>query len=244
MQSEFLRDPRLRILAATGLAFSFSALQGGFALAGMLVLTAGLVALADLTLRHWGRALRLPGLVVAGLVLVLPLTTSGAIWVQIGPLSLTQEGLEAAITIALRFLCIFTIITLFLTTLPVAHLLYGLRGLGVPAILVDMALLAWRHIGDLQQDLARMRLANRLRGGGRGPWLRRADLGAKGWILASLFLRSHGRSERIYHAMILRGHGAPDTALPDRTRPARADIHRMTALFAIALALVALDRLT
>jgi len=243
-----LRDPRLRILAAVVLAFTFSALQGALALGMMVLLTAGLVMASDLSVRKLARALHLPGLVVAGLVVVLPFASGATALVQIGPLTLTREGLLVASVIALRFVCIFTMVAVFLGTMPMPQILRGLRGLrglGLPDLMVDMALLTLRHIGDLQQDLARMQLAHRLRGGSQGQrWFAVAQFKATGWILANLLLRSHARSARVYHAMILRGHGAADAAPLDPLVAPRSDKLVMIALFAIAGALFGIDRLT
>lgn len=245
MRIDPLRDPRLRILAAVVLAFTFSALQGALALEMMVLLTVGLVIASNLSVRKLARALRLPSLVVAGLVVVLPFASGSTALVQIGPLTLTREGLFAVSAIALRFVCIFTMVAVFLGTMPMPQILRGLRGLGLPDLMVDMALLTLRHIGDLQQDLALMQLAHRLRGGGQGQrWLAFAHLKATGWILANLLLRSHARSARVYHAMILRGHGAADAAPPEPLVAPRGDKLVMMALFAIAGALFGVDRLT
>lgn len=155
------------------------------------------------------------------------------------PLTLRAEGLAAATGIALRFVAIFTLIVVFVGALPLSHLIGALRGLGLPALLVDMALLTLRHIEDLRHDLARMQTAMRLRGG--YGWLGRFR--ATGWLLASLLLRSHARSERVYHAMILRGHGATGAALPDAASVPRADKWALAGLIALAASLLVVDHL-
>lgn len=239
MRADPITDPRLRIIAVLALAFSFSALHGPVALALMVAATICLVWLSGTPARRLLRALRLPGLVVAGLVLVLPFTSGETVIAALGPFALRAEGLAAATGIALRFLAIFSLIVVFLGALPLSHLIGALRGLGLPALIVDMALLTLRHIDDLRHDLARMQTAMRLRGG--HGWLGRFR--STGWILASLLLRSHARSERVYHAMILRGHGASGAALPDARPVPRSDKSALLVLIALAACLLAVDHL-
>ncbi|WP_019954439.1 cobalt ECF transporter T component CbiQ [Yoonia vestfoldensis] len=242
MRADPIADPRLRVLAVLGLAFSFSTLHAPVALTLMAGLTVILIWWSRLPPKRLLRALRLPGVVVAGLVAVLPFTSGDTTIASLGPLSLRAEGLTAAAGIALRFVAIFALIVVFLGALPVSHLIAALRGLGLPILLVDMALLTLRHIEDLRHDLARMQTAMRLRGG-RGGTRPFARFRSTGWLLASLLLRSHARSERVYHAMILRGHGATGAALPDRMPVLRSDKLVLAALFGLAACLLAVERL-
>lgn len=240
MRADPITDARLRIVAVLALAFTYSALQSAAALALMVLLTAGLIWQARIPPARLLRALRLPGLVVAGLVLVLPFTSGTTALAALGPITLRVEGLAAATGIALRFVCIFALVVVFLAPLPTAHLIHALRGLHLPALLVDMALLTLRHIADLRQDLARMQTAMRLRGG-QVRWFTR--IRSTGWILASLLLRSHARSERVWHAMILRGHGAAGAIPPATAAPGLRDKIRLASLFALAAALMLVEHL-
>jgi cobalt/nickel transport system permease protein len=239
LRADPITDPRLRILALVGLAFVFSSLESRPALILMALMTAALVWLARLPWRVLLARLRLPGLVVAGIVLLLPLTSGQDVLARLGPLSIRAEGLAAATAIAARFLAIMTLVAVFLANLPLARIVAALRGLGLPDLLVDLALLTLRHISDLRHDLARMQVAMRLRGATTTGHRWRAT----GWIMASLLLRSHARSERIYQAMILRGHGAGDAAPPEFAQVTAADKAMLAAIFTLAAILVAVDYL-
>jgi len=236
-----IADARLRVVLALGLAFGFSTLGSPGALAGMVGLTVGLVMLSGIGPAALARRLRLPGLMIAALVALLPFVSGETAVTRIGPLTLWAEGTQAALIIGLRFLCILSVIILFLASLPLPRLLAALRQLGLPALMVDMALLTLRHIEDLRADVDRMRIGMRLRGAGRGLW--RGQFRATGWMLASLLLRSHARSERVYRAMLLRGHGAPGMAL-ETGAPARSDLLWMAGLVGALVGLVLLDRVT
>ncbi len=237
-----IADPRLRIVAVLMLAFCFSTLHGALPLALMLALTLGLVHLSGAGFGRLMRSLRVPGLVVAALVALLPVTSGDTVLTALGPIRLRAEGLEAALGIALRFLCIFALVIVFLATLPSPRLVAGLRGLGLPALMIDMALLTLRHIEDLRADFARREVAMRLRGAPKGVW--RGVFRARGWMIASLLLHSHARSERVWHAMILRGHGAPGAAPPDTLTASRGDKAWLAVLIAAAALLFTLEALS
>ncbi|MFN3663829.1 cobalt ECF transporter T component CbiQ [Yoonia sp.] len=240
MRVDPISDPRLRIVAVFVLAFTFSALHGAAALSLMSLLTLFLIWATKLPPARLLRALRLPGLVVAGLVTVIPFTSGDTALATLGALTLRSEGLSAATGIALRFLCIFSLLVIFLTPVAPSQLINALRGLRMPALLVDMSLLTLRHIADLRQDMARMQTAMRLRGG-QGRWY--VQFRSTGWILASLLLRSHARAERVYHAMILRGHGAAGAASPDPAPTSLSDKVALAVLFALAACLLMIEHL-
>jgi cobalt/nickel transport system permease protein len=228
------QDARLRLLAAGALALACASVTQPLLMPVMLVLALGIALAAGLGASGVLRALRVPGVLVLTLVLLLPFTGGGDVLVMLGPLALRTDGVAAAGLIAGRALTIVLISVALLGQLPVAHLLGGLRALGTPAILVDIAAMMHRHLMDIRRDLAAMRLAARLRG---EPWrVRISTLRTLGWTLGALLLRSHERAERIWTAMRLRGHArVTDEPLP---APTRGDWLRFTRLLLIALALL------
>ncbi len=235
-----IRDPRLRLVALAVLAFAFSALHAPAALVAMLLLTLALARAFGLTAAALARALRWPALVVGALVLMLPFAAGATDLVRFGPLTLRAEGLVAAVTIALRFLCIFALIAALIGPVPVARLIAALRSLGLPALMADMAILTLRHAEDLQRDFMRMRLSMRLRTANT----RQPPLQSTGWALASLILRSHARSDRVWHAMRLRGHGADSAAPPTPFVRGAWDWVALSGMALAAVALLLLDRLS
>lgn len=231
-----IRDPRLKLIALAALAFGFSALSEPAALAAMAALTLGVALASGIAPGALLRRLRLPGLLALALVAVLPLVSGETVVAFVGPLSIHAEGLRAAGLILIRFLCILTVAAAILSTLAPLQAIAALRALGAPWILTDLALLVTRYLAELRRDLARIRTAMTLRGHRPGP----AGLGATGWALASLLLRSHDRAERIWMAMRLRGYGAQE-APSDLPRPDAAEIVALAALLALVAALLILQ---
>ena len=87
-------------------------------------------------------------------------------------------------------------------TTPFADLLVVLRRLRVPAVFVNTLAMMYRYIFILSDEMLRTLRARRSR-----TFARRS---ARSWtllssVLGQLFLRSAGRAERIYQAMIARG---------------------------------------
>lgn len=232
-------DIRLRIVGALLLAFVFSAMHNAAALAAMTAITLGVVALSGF---GWGallRRLQWPGLVVGAVVLGLAFVTGSTPLVMLGPIVMTAEGVQAALAVALRFLCIFALVTALLAPVPVPKLIAGLRALGVPALIADMALLALRHLSDMRAQFAQRETALRL----RGARARSGLLQPRGWMLASLLLHSHARSERVWQAMRLRGHGARGATQLAQPPTGPSDKVWLVALIAAALALLLVEHL-
>ncbi len=234
-----ITDPRFRIMALLVLAFGFSTLHAPGALALMVLVTLTAAWAFGLSPGALLQGLRLPGLVVGALVAILPFTSGDTVLATLGPLTLRAEGLAAAAGVALRFLCIFALVIALLGSMPMPRLIAALQALGLPGIMTDIALLTLRHIEDLRRDLGRMRIAMRLRGA--APGFRHSQFRIMGWALASLLLHSHARSDRIYRAMILRGHGAPGAAPPPPFRASRSDMAAMILLLAVGALPVALE---
>lgn len=200
-------DPRFRIVALFVLAFAISSVSSPWLLPPAVAVVAVFVALSGIPLRRLLARLRYPSLVVLALVAALPVLTGTTPAAAVGPLTLTAEGLEASLLVAVRFACIVTLALVLLGAAPLLANIRALRALGVPDIIADMALLTVRHIEVHRQDMRHMRDAMRLRGhdAGRLSW---RNLRTLSWLTGSLFLRSHERSERVYKAMRLRGYGA------------------------------------
>ena len=86
------------------------------------------------------------------------------------------------------------------TRLP--DLLWGMRGLGMPKVMVLIMSFMYRYIFVLGDEVLRMRRARDSRNfGGRKLWQWRTI----GNMVGSLFVRSYERGERVYSAMLARG---------------------------------------
>ena len=223
-------EPRCKLVGLLSLAFAFSYVRDLRLLPAMLVVALALYALSRLPFFFLESRLRYPSIFMLLTILALSLGSGSTELLRLGPLVLRQEGMLAALPIAARFFAILTIGLALFGSAPLTTTIKAMRALGLPDLLVDMTLLAYRYLYDIGADLSKMRRAMRLRGYD-GHRLRKRSLDGLGSLLGSLLVRSHERSERVYEAMILRGYG-------QKPRPAAASQARRSDWLALAGALL------
>lgn len=199
-------DARLRLLALLLLAFACSSVTRVQTLVPMLVVTGGIWALSGLPLRYLLQRLRYPSLLVLFLATALLFGSGKTVLYKLGFVTIHREGLDAALLVAVRFYAILTLAVAFLSVAPLLVNIAAMRALGVPFVMVDMALLMARYLDVLTQDLHNMRIAMRLRGFQDKGWSLKT-VKTTAWLAASLLLRSYERAEGVYKAMRLRGYG-------------------------------------
>ncbi|MFO0909336.1 MAG: CbiQ family ECF transporter T component [Isosphaeraceae bacterium] len=95
---------------------------------------------------------------------------------------------------------IATLLLVEVTRFPV--LLIGLRGIGVPVLLVASLQFMYRYLFVFVDELARMVQARRARTFRRSG---RLDWGLLTGLIGVLFVRSYERGERVHSAMLARG---------------------------------------
>lgn len=182
---------------------------------GVLLFT-GLIALPALVLVPGEPLLRLPGLSWA----------------------ITRQGLMAALFLLGRAEVSATLALLAILTTPWPRLLKGLRGLGMPVVLVVMLGMTHRYIYTLLATARQLLEARTSRHIGRlsGRERRRQITASAGYLLE----RSLELSQEIHLAMLARGyHG--EVHLLDDSHPGRRDliagfVFLFTAAAAVALA--------
>ncbi|NEP16078.1 MAG: cobalt ECF transporter T component CbiQ [Leptolyngbya sp. SIO4C1] len=195
--------PAAKLVGLITLIFGFAAVRQLWLVPYMIGTTAGLYALSRLPLSFLRSRLRYPGLFLVGVVVALPLFSGETVLWQWGLLSLRQEGLLTMLLVAGRFLSILTVGIVLLGTTPFLTLIKAMQSLGLPSILADMTLLAYRYLFDIASQLSQMRQAMRL----RGFYSRRANWQQIAAVMGTLLIRSYEQSERVYKAMRLRGYG-------------------------------------
>ncbi|WP_223814251.1 energy-coupling factor transporter transmembrane component T family protein [Roseicitreum antarcticum] len=226
---------RARLVVVVVLAFGIASVEGLTVMPLIAAIAAGGL-LASGQLRHIMARMRGAFALALAFLMVLPLVAGHTPLAQLGPLTLYLEGAQAGALIGGRLLAIVALTLGLLSTLPVFQLVAGLRGLGLPPLMADLALLTLRYLDEVSAQLARARLARRLRGGVRG-WRALPD---HALLLATGLIRAQARSEALWAAMRLRGYGAGLAARATPLGP--RDWAAMLGAGAVAVALVALDR--
>jgi len=194
-----------KLIGLLGLVFAFSFVKSLVLLPLIAVISALLFLLSRLPFSYLISRLKYPGWFILAVVLLIPFTTGETIIWQWKWLSLSQEGCQSALLITVRFLCVFTTSIVLLGTAPFLKSIKALKNLGLSKIIVDIALLSYRYLEELGSILSTMQTAIKLRGFNHQK-ISYSYLRVLASLLGSLFVRSYERSNRIYHAMILRGY--------------------------------------
>ena len=199
-------DARLRLPALVLLAFAFSSVKDVRAIAPMLLVAGAFWALSGLPVRYLLHRLRYPSMLVLFFAAALAFGSGKTVLYKLGFVSVTREGLDAAMLVAGRFYAILTLAIAFLSVAPLLANIAAMQALGLPFIMVDMALLMVRYLEVLKQDLHNMHISMRLRGFQNKGWSLKT-VKTSAWLAASLLLRSYERADGGYKAMRLRGYG-------------------------------------
>lgn len=186
-------DPRGKIVGLIGLVLVAVTTPPGAwtAFAAYAALLCALVLVARLPLRHVAlrMTVEVPFLLAAAL---LPFTV--------------DDGVTLGATVAVKATIGVLAMVLLSSTTPFPRLLAGFEGLRVPRLLTAIVGAMWRYLHVLGEEVRRTRIARESRGY-QGRWLWQAGAVAAG--VATLFIRSLERGERVYLAMASRGfHGA------------------------------------
>ena len=217
-------------------------------LAAVLVAVAGIAALNHLAPSAVALAIGLLLLVVARLprkwvrvrlslfafaalpfVLVLPFT-----------LDSPQRGLVVGLAVFCRGVAIGAFMLLLVGTAPVHRTITAAHKLKVPGLLVLLALLAYRYVFLLADELRRLRVALRVRGF-RASATRRGYR-TLGHVAGAVLVRGADRADRVSDAMRCRGFdGRFHTLTAFRTTP--ADVVSFLLVACGAVGLVVWDRL-
>jgi cobalt/nickel transport system permease protein len=226
-------EPRYKFVGLMALIFAFSFVQDLRLLPAMLLVTAALYAASRLPLTYLLTRLRYPGSFLLIMAVVLPFLSGSTVLFQIGPLALRLEGCLELVRILAKFACILTVGLVLFGSGPFLTTIKAMRALGLPPILADMTLLAYRYLFEIGGDLSRMETAMRLRGFGAHRFSARG-LGVLASLAGSILVRSYERSARVYHAMMLRGYGQAPRSTLDEFQTRSSDV-----ILAVAVGLVA-----
>lgn len=158
------------------------------------------------------RFLRIPtGFLIPGLLVILAFAAGDPI-VHLGPIVVSEAGVDRAIRTGLRSVAGVSILGYLVVTTPVPRLIAALERLRLPAFVVEFALLTYRGIQLLLESADRLYTAAASRSGFAS---RRATFRSTKYVGVSLFLRTLSRAEAMDAAMRSRGYDGR-MPVPDR----------------------------
>ncbi len=196
-------DPRVKIVAATLFTLVVAVLTHFPALLAALIISIALVFTARLELKEVLRRLMIINAFVLFFWLLLPVTVPGSPLGQLGPLTLTREGIILAARLTIKSNAIVLAFIALLATEPVATLGQALGHLKVPTKLVQLLLLTYRYIFVIEQEYRRLSRAATIRG--FYPKTNLHTYKTYAYMVGILFVRASFRAERVHQAMRCRG---------------------------------------
>ena len=196
-------DPRVKIIGVTAFAVVTAVSSGMWALVFAFILSASALAAARLETRQVAIRMAVVNGFVLFLWLFLPFTTPGEVMAQWGWLTVHREGIILASSITLKANAIAAATIALLGTSTVFDLVHGMVHMRMPAKLVQLFFFTYRYLSVIHREYLRLRAGMRVRCFHSGTNLH--TYRSLAYLVGMLFVRSFDRSERIYHAMVLRG---------------------------------------
>jgi cobalt/nickel transport system permease protein len=200
----------------------------------MTSLALGVVVLLALLARMpWGwyqERLLILAVPIAFFVLPVPFLSTGT-W---------SEGMRLAGLFTVKAVALSMVAAVGMICAPLDVTLKAAHALRVPGLLIQLGLMSYRYLFVLGDELARLRVALRVRGfRNQANW---HSYNTVGQAVGTLFVRGQERAERIAHAMRCRGFDGRFRSLTTfRTRP--KDVLAVALSLALGTALIVWDRL-
>jgi len=201
------------------------------AFAVYLGLEIAILVLSRLPLRHVLKRMLIVLPFILMVAVFLPFFSRGGGSYNLGPVTVSGNGLVVLWNVAVKSTISVLAVILLSSTTPFPELLRGMEKMRIPHMLTTLLSFMYRYIFVLVDEMQRMRRARDSRGW-KGRWVWQAKV--IGHMIASLFLRSYERGERVYAAMLARGYGGEVRTLY---------MHRLGVMEAGFLALVILTPL-
>ena len=180
-------------------------------------LYAGLVVVITVASRVPFRYLLTRMLVVVPFILAvavfMPFMHDGRPVVEWGWLTVSEEGLLTLWNVAAKSLISVSCVILLTSTTRFNDLMRGFERLRVPAFFTTVTSFMYRYVFIIVDEAERMKRARDSRNY-KGRWIWQARV--VGYMIASLFLRSQERAERVYAAMCARGFDGTYPRVSDR----------------------------
>lgn len=174
------------------------------AFAAYLGLEAALLALSRLPWRHVLKRLLVVLPFILAVAAFIPFFGKGGGSYNLGPVRISGHGLLVLWNVAVKSTVSVLAVIILSSTTPFPHLLGAMERMRLPRLFTSLLSFTYRYIFVLVDEAQRMKRARDSRGWS-GRWLWQAKV--IGHMIASLFLRSYERGERVYAAMLARGYG-------------------------------------
>lgn len=196
-------QPGLRVVMATLYSFTVALLNDLPLVAGALLFSVVLTAAARLPAVPLIKRLTAVGGLMLMIWLVVPWSYAGETLAQIGPLTISRQGVRLCLLMTGKALAILLAFTALVATMHIATLGHTLSRLGMPSKLIQLMLLAYRYIFVIEQEYRRLYRAAKMRNFRPANNLHTYRTFA--FLVGMLFVHASERARRVHLAMKCRG---------------------------------------
>ena len=231
-------DPRWKLAAIVLGVIGFALLRTLPAAAAALCLATALVLLSRLPLRWYVTRVAAVGIFIGLFALAMPFTVPGPDEWRLGPVTIYLEGVLLGLRLLAKTVAILTLMLVLLATTRLEETFKAAHSLRTPGLLVQLAMLTVRYTFLFGSELARMRVALRVRGYRNRA--SRHSYRTVGHVAGTLLVRGYERAERVGQAMCCRGFDGRFRSVTEFRTGVR-DVIFFILLFSATAGLVAWD---
>jgi cobalt/nickel transport system permease protein len=196
-------DPRVKILWIFLFSVMVAVSQRFAVLISALALSLALVLMARVAGGQLVRRLVSVNLFILFLWFFLPFTVPGDPVFFLGPLVVTNLGLQYAFQISLKSNAIVIALVALITSTPILTLGHALHKLKVPRKIIHLFFFTYRYIFVIHREY--LRLVDAIKVRGFRPGTNAHTYRTFAYLVGMLLVRSSERAQRVHNAMLCRG---------------------------------------
>lgn len=196
-------DPRVKFVTFVPYVIVIAVMDNGALPALALMISVGMIVVSRVDAKKLLNRLVAVNTFVLLLWIFLPFSYPGDAVLRIGPLTATEAGVYAAMTITLKANAIVLATIAMLGTSEVFSLAHALVHLRVPDKLVHLFFFFYRYISVLHEEYEHLHRAIRVRA--FRPRTNLHTYKTYAYLVGMLIVKSFDHSQRIYQAMLCRG---------------------------------------
>lgn len=198
-------DARLKVASLVVLLAGVVSLRSPALLLWAVGGTLTLLVLARVPPSYVGKQL-LAALPFTGFLVFVVFTTPGIPLFTVAGATISREGAVLAAVLGLRLLAALLLANVFTATTSSNEILRALAWFRVPGMFLAVAVFTLRYFSLFEDELARMRRAQRARSWRQGAIWHPANLRPLAALMGMAFLRALERAERVHRAMRARNY--------------------------------------
>jgi cobalt/nickel transport system permease protein len=196
-------DPRWKLAAIVLSVIGVALLKTLPTAAAALCLAMAFVLLSRLPVRWYLTRVAVVGVFVGLFALAMPFTVPSADEWRLGPVTISLDGVLLGLRLLAKTVAILTLMLVLLATTRLEETFKAAHSLRVPGLLVQLAMLTVRYTFLFGSELARTRVALRVRG--YRNRVSRHIYRTVGHVAGTFLVRGYERAERVGQAMRCRG---------------------------------------